>query len=48
MQFSRELADRGLNWQKHPTSIKNIADPNQKQPVFNAIIGPGPGPVTLP
>ena len=48
MQFSRELSDRGLNWQKHPTSIKNIANPNQKQPVFNAIIGPGPGPVTLP
>ena len=47
MQFSRELAERGLNWSKHPTTIRNVLDPNQKQPVFNAIIGPGPGPETL-
>lgn len=48
MQFSRELGERGLNWQKHPTAIRDIKNPNQKQPVFNAIIGPGPGPATLP
>jgi hypothetical protein len=48
MQFSRELAERGLQWRKHPTKIRDITNPNQKQPVFNAIVGPGPDKVTLP
>lgn len=36
-----QLKARGLNWQKHPTRIQEITDRNQKQPVFNAIIGTG-------
>lgn len=42
------LAQRGLNWQKYPTNIRNITNKNQRQPVFNAIIGAGPGKVNLP
>lgn len=48
MQFSRELAERGLEWSKHPTKIRSIENQNQKQPVFNAIIGNGVGKTTLP
>jgi len=48
MQFSRELAERGLNWAKHPTAIRDVLNPNQKQPIFNSFISPGPGPQTLP
>lgn len=40
-----ELADRGLHWQTHPTKIRDIANSHQRQPVFNAIIGGGPGPM---
>lgn len=42
-QFWQELSERGINWQRHPTKIRDITNPKQKQPVFNAIIGPGPG-----
>ncbi len=38
----KELGDRGLTWQKHPTQIRNITNPRQKQPVFNSITGPAP------
>ena len=37
------LQQRGLNWRAHPTDIRNINNPNQKQPIFNAFIGAGPG-----
>ena len=37
------LQQRGLNWRQHPTDIRNVLNPSQKQPVFNAIIGPGSG-----
>jgi len=37
------LQQRGLNWAAHPTAIKDVTNPLQKQPVFNAFIGPGPG-----
>lgn len=37
----RELGDRGIHWQANVTSTRNVTDRNQKQPVFNAIIGPG-------
>ena len=36
------LAQRGLNWQRLPTHTKNILNSNQRQPVFNAVVGPGP------
>lgn len=42
-QMWAELGERGLNWQKHPTQIRNVTNRLQKQPVFNAVIGPGPG-----
>jgi hypothetical protein len=42
-QHWNELAERGLNWRRHPTSIRDVTNPRQRQPVFNAIIGPGPG-----
>ena len=42
-QHRRELAERGLNWRAHPTNIRDITNPNQRQPVFNSLIGPGPG-----
>jgi hypothetical protein len=42
------LAQRGLNWQRYPTHIRNIENKNQKQPVFNAIVGQGPGKINLP
>lgn len=47
-KFWRELAERGLNWRKHPTKIRDITNQNQKAPVFNKIIGPGPGMINLP
>lgn len=37
------LQQRGMTWRSHPTTIKNITNKNQRQPVFNAIISPGPG-----
>ena len=37
------LQQRGLNWRKHPTNIRDITNKKQKQPVFNSFIGPGPG-----
>lgn len=37
------LADRGLNWMANPTKTKDILNPKQKQPIFNAFISPGPG-----
>lgn len=42
-QYWKVLKERGLNWQAHPTHIRDITDPLQKQPVFNSFIGPGPG-----
>jgi hypothetical protein len=42
------LAQRGLNWQRFPTKIRTIENKNQKQPVFNALVGPGPGKINLP
>jgi hypothetical protein len=42
-QAWRELGDRGLHWRTHATKIRDTTDRNQKQPVFNAVIGPGPG-----
>lgn len=42
-QFSRLLSSRGLHWRAHPTNIRDITNPHQKQPVFNAFIGAGPG-----
>jgi len=42
-QHRHELAERGLNWQKHPTKIRDVTNPNQKQPVHNFFVGPGPG-----
>lgn len=42
-QAWKELGDRGLTWQQEPTQIRNVTNPRQKQPVFNAITGPGPG-----
>ena len=42
------LAQRGLSWQKYPTRIRDITNPNQRQPVFNAIVGHGPGKINLP
>lgn len=42
-QHRRELAERGLNWRRHPTRTRDVTNPRQKQPVFNAIIGSGPG-----
>ncbi len=47
-QFWKELSERGLNWQLHPTKIRDVTNPLQKQPIFNAIIGPGPGKIDLP
>ncbi len=41
------LAERGLNWRSHPTNIRDILNKNQRQPVFNAIIGNGPGKLNL-
>lgn len=43
-QAWRELGDRGLHWRANVTKIRDVTDRNQKQPVFNAVIGPGPGP----
>jgi hypothetical protein len=37
------LQERGLNWAQHPTNTHDITNPLQKQPVFNAFIGSGPG-----
>lgn len=37
------LQQRGLNWRRHPTNIRDITNPHQKQPIFNKIIGQGPG-----
>lgn len=34
------LAERGLNWMAHPTKTKDIVNPKQKQPIFNAFISP--------
>lgn len=42
------LAQRGLNWQRYPTRIRNIENQNQRQPTFGAIIGQGPGKINLP
>jgi hypothetical protein len=42
------LSQRGLSWQKFPTHTKNILNKNQRQPVFNAIVGQGPGQIQLP
>jgi hypothetical protein len=42
-QHWQELAERGLHWQAHPTKIRDVTNPHQKQPVFNAIVGSGPG-----
>lgn len=42
-QHWQELGERGLHWRQHPTNIRDVTNPRQKQPVFNAIIGPGPG-----
>jgi hypothetical protein len=42
------LTQRGLSWQKFPTHTKNILNKNQRQPVFNAIVGQGPGQIQLP
>ena len=42
------LAQRGLNWQRYPTKIRMVENKNQKQPVFNAVIGNGPGMINLP
>lgn len=47
-QFWKELSERGLNWHKHPTHIRDVTNPAQKNPIFNAIIGPGPGKIDLP
>ena len=47
-QFWKELSERGLNWQRHPTNIRDVTNSTQKAPVFNAIIGPGPGKIDLP
>lgn len=47
-QFWKELSERGINWQRHPTNIRDVTNPRQKQPVFNAIIGPGGGKIDLP
>ena len=47
-QYRDVLAQRGLNWQRYPTHIRNINNKNQRQPVFNAIVGPGPGKINLP
>lgn len=44
-QSWKELGDRGLTWQQHPTQIRTITNPRQKQPVFNALVGSGPGAV---
>lgn len=42
-----ELGDRGLHWQAHPTAVQNITNKHQRQPVFNSMIGGGPGPINL-
>ena len=42
-QHWKLLQERGINWRRHPTNIRDVTDPKQKQPVFNAFIGPGPG-----
>lgn len=42
-QHWQELGERGLHWRQHPTRIRDINNQRQKQPVFNAIIGSGPG-----
>jgi hypothetical protein len=35
----RELGDRGLHWRGQVTTIRNVKDRNQKQPVFGALVG---------
>lgn len=47
-QFWKELSERGLNWQRHPTSIRDVTNPSQKQPVFASFIGTGGGKIDLP
>ena len=47
-QHKDVLAQKGLNWQRYPTHIRNIENNNQRHPVFGAIIGPGPGKINLP
>lgn len=42
-QFADVLHQRGLNWAAHPTTIKDVTNPMQKQPIFNSFIGNGPG-----
>lgn len=42
-QHWKELKERGLNWSRNPTNTKDISNPNQRQPVFANIVGPGPG-----
>lgn len=37
------LEQRGLNWRAHPTNIRDVTNQSQRQPVFNKIVGPGPG-----
>lgn len=36
----RELGDRGIHWRAQATTIRDTTDRNQKQPVFNAVVGP--------
>lgn len=38
----RELSERGINWSKYPTDTKNVLNKNQRNPVFNEIVGAGP------
>lgn len=33
------LSERGLNWMAHPTKIKDVVNPKQKQPIFSSFIG---------
>lgn len=47
-QHAQELAERGLHWAAKPTNTRDVTNPSQKQPVFNAIISPGPGKIDLP
>lgn len=41
-QHWKQLRERGLEWQRHPTRVRHVRNPKQRQPVLNAVVGNGP------